>query len=42
MLVRSLDSSKDKMVELIKVARSFESPVEPEKVSHLIMTKLSY
>ena len=39
-LVRSLDSGKEKMVELIKVARSLESPFEPEKVSHVNVTKL--
>merc|ERR1711971_388349 len=39
-LVRTLDSGKEKIVELIKVARSLESPFEPEKVSHFNVTKV--
>ena len=39
-LVRTLDSGKEKTVELIKVSRSLESPFEPEKVSHFNVTKV--
>ena len=39
-LVRALDSGKEKTVELIKVTRSLENPFEPEKVGHASVTKL--
>ena len=38
-LVRNLDSGKDKKVELLKVCSTLDNPFEPEKVSHVSVTK---
>ena len=38
-LVRNLDSGKDKKVELLKVCSNLDNPFEPEKVSHVSVTK---
>ena len=40
MLVRALDSGREKTVDLIKVIRNLENPFEPEKVTHFNITKL--
>ena len=39
-LVRALDSGREKTVDLIKVIRNLDNPFEPEKVTHFNITKL--